>query len=68
MRCRYTRVDESKAKQLWQTIFESTATTCMHGKNCKIGVDCEAGKRLKSVHLLTDSTLPLWGTVEQVRQ
>ena len=68
MCCRYTRVDESKAKQLWQTIFESTATTCMHGKNCQIGVHCEAGKRLKSVHLLTDSTLPLWGTVEQVRQ
>ena len=31
----------------------------------KIGAKCEAGKRVRTVHLLAGSTLPLWGTVRR---
>jgi hypothetical protein len=35
----------------------------MHGAKCKNGAACEAGKRVRTLHLLAGSTLPLWGTV-----
>lgn len=43
---------------------QATAKHCMHGAKCKAGESCEAGKRLKTVHILSGSTLPIWNTVE----
>jgi hypothetical protein len=63
---RYARVTDAAARKMWAAIFAATAESCMHGAKCKIGATCEAGKRVRSVHLLAGSTLPLWGTVELV--
>jgi hypothetical protein len=46
------------------SIFDKTAQHCMHGPKCKVGARCEAGRRVRTVHLLAGATLPLWTVVE----
>ena len=64
---RYTRVScEKETEKMWTELFARTAQLCMHGKKCKIGAACEAGKRVRTVHMLAGSTLPLWPAVDRV--
>ena len=56
--------EQVEVEALWRGMFERTALSCMHGSKCKLGPSCEAGRRVRTVHLLSGSTLPIWATVE----
>jgi hypothetical protein len=49
---RYTAVDPHSAKSLWDDMYESCLTHCMHGPACSLGASCNHGRRITTVRSL----------------
>lgn len=64
---RYSRVDDLQTAQaMWVSEYEHSAVQCLHQQPCRYGPHCEAGKRVRHVHILSGVLLSVWGMVTQV--
>lgn len=55
---RYKEVENGR--DLWEAQWKRSQTECSHGPNCK-RANCEAGKAIQTVHLITGQFVVLWG-------
>lgn len=62
----YKQVTRQDVKVGWERQYLQSLTTCMHGPRCKNGAACEVGKRMRTMHLLCGSLLPIWSKLERV--
>lgn len=62
----YRPVTRQEVKAGWERQFRQSLTVCMHGPNCKHGAACELGKRMRTMHIIGGSLLPIWSKVEKV--
>ncbi|GMH33357.1 hypothetical protein BSKO_01191 [Bryopsis sp. KO-2023] len=63
---KYMKVSMADAKDHWDEVYEKSLTTCMHGMQCPQGQDCQAGKRVTNVTILSGSVVRIWGCLEKV--
>ncbi|KAG2500714.1 hypothetical protein HYH03_001479 [Edaphochlamys debaryana] len=55
---------EAALEAAWRAAYESALETCSHGPGCRLGPDCQVGRRITSVHVLGGSVVRVWGLLE----
>ena len=58
--------DDSVVEKGWKQSILDAQERCIHGKKCKFGPDCDAGKPRRNVHLLCGVVTPILGIVESL--
>ena len=56
--------DDSMAEKGWKQAVLDAQERCLHGKKCKFGSSCDAGKPQRNVHVLCGVVIPILGLVE----
>ena len=54
--------EAANGKQLWNDQWKKSLTECSHGPKCK-RVNCEQGKAIQTVHLISGQFVVLWGFI-----
>ena len=60
IRSKYKEV--SNGQELWVKQWETSQRECVHGPNCK-RANCEQGKAIQTVHILSGQFVVLWGFI-----
>eukprot|EP01004_Peranema_trichophorum_P004276 NODE_320_length_2964_cov_43.202746_g276_i0.p1 GENE.NODE_320_length_2964_cov_43.202746_g276_i0~~NODE_320_length_2964_cov_43.202746_g276_i0.p1 ORF type:complete len:742 (-),score=180.79 NODE_320_length_2964_cov_43.202746_g276_i0:62-2287(-) len=63
---KYANIQEDEAYDGWQSQYDESLTTCLHGKQCQSKDTCMIGLRTTRVDILCGSVCPLWGTLQQI--
>ena len=54
--------EATNGKQLWNDQWKKSLTECCHGPKCK-RVNCEQGKAVQTIHLISGQFVVLWGFI-----
>ncbi|EIE19331.1 hypothetical protein COCSUDRAFT_19644, partial [Coccomyxa subellipsoidea C-169] len=63
---KYARISQEEAEEGWGDVYEASLSACMHGPYCQQGADCQVGRRLTKVCMLSGSIVRVWGALESV--
>ncbi|KAK9915021.1 hypothetical protein WJX75_003704 [Coccomyxa subellipsoidea] len=63
---KYARISQEEAEEGWGDVYQASLSACMHGPYCQQGADCQVGRRLTKVCMLSGSIVRVWGALESV--
>eukprot|EP00775_Hariotina_reticulata_P007699 gene7699-7898_t len=63
---KYTRITSEVAEPEWRAAYGSSLHHCMHGAACTSKGNCQVGRRVAEVTLLSGSVVRVWGVLEAV--
>ena len=61
---KYNLIDEKEAKSIWNESLSRAERTCLHGPRCRYP-NCEAGKTVQTIHIVTGQFVVLWGYLQE---
>ena len=66
IKSKYASISADSAKERWESSFETSQATCIHGGGCQLGSKCIVGRRLLPTTLLSGSVVRIWDILEAV--
>lgn len=66
IKSKYVSISSESAKERWESSFETSQATCIHGGGCQLGSKCIVGRRLLPTTLLSGSVVRIWDVLELV--
>ena len=61
---KYDLINEEEARSLWSESLSRAEKTCLHGPRCRYP-NCEAGKTVQTIHIVTGQFVVLWGYLQE---